>query len=164
MLTGLPGDRDRVDFNKHFAARQAGENRGAAGKDGAAGIRGHELAVRVVHRSEVLALGEVNPQHYHVVEARTARVDDRLDVLQRARGLGRDISRIQVLVRRRVDRSLSGDLHERSFSDALGEGVRRGGGIRGGHGDLVGHVEPFMFYAAGDQPSSSEMASAAART
>ena len=94
MLTGLPGDRDRVDFNKHFAARQPGENRGAAGKHGTARICRHELAVSVVHRSEVIGLGEVDPQHYHVVEARTARVDDRLDVLQCARGLGRDISRV----------------------------------------------------------------------
>ena len=128
-------------------------------------LAGDEVAVRVVHGREVLALGEVNPQHHHIVEGRAAGIDDRLDVLQRAGGLGRRHRR-DVGTRWSRDRPVPGRRPARTGPCGRpGRRCAQGRGHRKWRRRTCRSCRTFhVLYAAGDQPSSSEMASAAART
>jgi len=115
----LVHDGQRVDFDEHLLSRQSGEDRRTRRKHAAADAGSHELAVGVVHGGEVVAGGQVHPQHDDVGEVGAPGREDGFDILQRPNRLRRDVTGVEVLIGLRVDRTLTGDLEDWSFAHAL---------------------------------------------
>src|SRR5690606_232976 len=90
--------RQRVDPPQPFLPAEHAHDGGAARQRYPFGGAGRdELGVGLVHGREVRAVGQVDAQHDHVVEARASGGDDGVDVLEGAQRLGFDVAAVEVL-------------------------------------------------------------------
>src|SRR5690349_17774079 len=127
----LRGDCQGVDLHQHDLVRQVHEHGGAAGQLATGDVLADELTVDLVHGGEVVAGGEVDAEHEDVFDGGSAGFQDGLDVLQGAAGLDADVALADVLIGGGVHGALARNLEHAALLDALGEYVRRGGGVFG---------------------------------
>src|SRR5664279_5750630 len=92
VCAGLERHGQSVDFYQHHLMGQVNEDGGPAGHGPAGDILLYEFCVDLVHGVEVLAAGQIDAEHQHVLDRRMAGSQDRFDVLQRSAGLCPDVS------------------------------------------------------------------------
>ena len=144
-LTGkrhpLPFRGNRLDLDPGVLG-QGGNLKGSTG-----GVRlGKELAVDLVHRAELVDIGQQHSRLYHICHGHAIGLQNRPQILQGLPGLGGDVFSGEG-TGGGINGQLAGNKSEISGGDPLGlraDGRGSGGAVNG----LVGHKIQFLSFAA----------------